>query len=125
LENLVCVLITAGPAALSKGALTIETAACDLAENAEGLPSGVYVRITVIADNSDAPPPAEPASPFALPVVDLGVGLPLAQFFAAQLGGACRMEPVSDGVARVDLFLPRDVAGADAATARSLGTTGS
>jgi len=60
LENALSALIVAGPAALSKGTLAIETAACDIAENADGLPVGAYVRITVTADNSAAPPPREP-----------------------------------------------------------------
>ncbi len=118
LENALSALIVAGPAALSKGSLAIETSACDIAESAEGLPSGAYVRITITADNSDAPPPPEPVSPLALLNLDLGVGLPLAQIFTAQLGGACRMEQVGDGVTRVDLFLPGAVPGASVAPAK-------
>lgn len=119
LENALSALIVAGPAALSKGALAIEVAACDVADNADGLPAGAYVRITVTADNSDAPPPPEPASPLARLNLDLGVGLPLAQIFTAQLGGVCRLQQVGDRVTRVDLFLPGDVPGASVAPAES------
>jgi len=99
MEKLLSTLIFNGPAALSRGTLTVETAACALAENTEELPSGAYARITIFAGDADAAAPT---------TRDMGTGLLLARMFAAQLGGACRMEQARDGSARVDLFLPAD-----------------
>lgn len=100
LERTLSALIFEGPAALSRGSLAVETAACAFAEDTGDLSAGAYVRITVSTDQPNAAPAG------GLPPLDKGVGLLLTRLFAMQLGGACHMEQDADGGARVDLYLP-------------------
>jgi len=106
LERALAALVTGGPRAFARGALAIETAACDASEDSESLAPGVYVRITVSADNGAAKPlPAGiPAS--LLPAPGESTGFMIARLFALQLGGTCRIDGNTGGKTQVDLILP-------------------
>jgi len=104
LETALSTLVLEGPAALARGALSIEATVCELAGEPEGLAPGPYVRITIAAS-----PAVEPLSaPSGRPVQDARIGFPLIRLFAAQLGGVCRMDPDAEGETRIELFLPEE-----------------
>lgn len=102
LERALSALILQGPGALSRGPVSIESGLSESAGGDGVLTPGSYVRITVSAAG------AGPTAPSGLPVRDAGVGFPLIRMFAAQLGGACRMDQDSGGGTRVELFLPAE-----------------